>query len=92
MSERRPCPRAFNEKERVYGFPPQLLSGIFVVFALLMILPISKALAVMISGLVFVAAFWYAKFEIEIKVFVRALFQSPRYTPEKRAIVRLETR
>lgn len=90
MKERRPCPRAFNERQTVYGFVPEVLSGVFVVFALLMIIPIPKLLAVFISGLAFLGAYWYTRFEIQIKVFVRAFFQLARYTPEKRQIKRRE--
>jgi hypothetical protein len=90
MKEKRPCPRAYNEPERVYGFAPEVLSGVFVVFALLMVLPISKLLSVFISVIAFVVAYWYSRFEIQIKIFVRAFFQSARYTPEKRRIERRE--
>jgi hypothetical protein len=94
MKERRSCPRAFNEPERTYGFIPDVLSGVFVIVAILMILAIVRVapvlLAVLISVLVFTGAYWYSRFEIEIKVFVRAFFQSARYTPKRRKVIRLE--
>jgi hypothetical protein len=94
MKERRPCPRAFNEPERTYGFIPDVLTGVFVVVAILMILAtvriVPVLLAVLISALTFTAAYWYSRFEIEINVFVRAFFQSARYTPKRRKVIRLE--
>jgi hypothetical protein len=94
MKERLPCPRAFNDGERMFGFVPDVLAGVFVVFALLMILPlilpISWLLPVLVAAVAFTGAYWYSRFELEIKVFVRAFFQSPKYTPEKRTVVRLE--
>jgi hypothetical protein len=41
MKERRSCPRAFNEPERTYGFIPDVLTGVFVIVAILMILAIT---------------------------------------------------
>lgn len=94
MKDRRPCPRAFNEPERKYGFIPDLLAGAFVAFAILMMMSAMRVmpilLAALISAILLVGAYWYSCFDIAIKVFVRAFFQAARYTPKMRKVFRLE--